>query len=266
MSNFPVAIDATTLYFGNFINLRALPWHYLPVWIIITTPPLIVVLFFFGIINILLNFKNKFIVNYDQKYLALIINCTVVITPILVVILLNSPVYNGWRHLYFIYPSFLIISLYGFALLLKSIKLFLYAKIILIIIFLIFISHQIYWIITAHPIQNVYFNFIVGKEWKRKFDVDYWGLGNHIVLKRILSEDKRALISVCPISTMSLTLRSLNKFDKERVRITCFGKPDYLINNYYEFRHTDKTFHYNYNIIHELKISNEIIISTYKLN
>ena len=34
--------------------------------------------------------------------------------PIIMVITLNSTLYNGWRHLYFIYPVFLLISIKGF--------------------------------------------------------------------------------------------------------------------------------------------------------
>ena len=35
------------------------------------------------------------------------------ILPLLAVIFLNSTLYGGWRHLYFIFPSFLILCIYG---------------------------------------------------------------------------------------------------------------------------------------------------------
>ena len=266
MSNFPVAQDATTLFFGQYISLKNLPWNYLPSWIVITTPPLVIILFFFGIVSVLLNFRINFSFNYDKKYFLLLLNCIVVIAPILTVIFLNSPIYNGWRHLYFIYPSILIISLYGLSIIYKYINLITFKNFFSVIFFTTYVLHQIHWIIKAHPIQNVYFNFMVGNDWKNKFDLDYWGLGNDIVLKNILSEDKRNLISVCPMSTMSLNMRSLRKIDQNRIKISCLGRPDYLINNYYEFWRIDRIIDNEYKIIHELRVFNEVIISTYKSN
>jgi len=266
MSNFPVAQDATTLFFGQYISLKNLPWNYLPSWIVITTPPLVIILFFFGIVSVLLNFRINFSFNYDKKYFLLLLNCIVVIAPILTVIFLNSPIYNGWRHLYFIYPSILIISLYGLSIIYKYINLITFKNFFSVIFFTTYVLHQINWIIKAHPIQNVYFNFMVGNDWKNKFDLDYWGLGNDIVLKNILSEDKRNLISVCPMSTMSLNMRSLRKIDQNRIKISCLGRPDYLINNYYEFWRIDRIIDNEYKIIHELRVFNEVIISTYKSN
>jgi len=266
MSNFPVAQDATTLFFGQYISLKNLPWNYLPSWIVITTPPLVIILFFFGIVSVLLNFRINFSFNYDKKYFLLLLNCIVVIAPILTVIFFNSPIYNGWRHLYFIYPSILIISLYGLSIIYKYINLITFKNFFSVIFFTTYVLHQINWIIKAHPIQNVYFNFMVGNDWKNKFDLDYWGLGNDIVLKNILSEDKRNLISVCPMSTMSLNMRSLRKIDQNRIKISCLGRPDYLINNYYEFWRIDRIIDNEYKIIHELRVFNEVIISTYKSN
>ena len=45
-----------------------------------------------------------------------------VLIPILAVIMLNSTLYNGWRHMYFIYPGIIIITLLGVDLLIKNIK------------------------------------------------------------------------------------------------------------------------------------------------
>ena len=55
--------------------------------------------------------------------------------------------------------------------------------------FFMFIIYQSFWIFKTHPMQNVYFNSFVNKTWNTQFDLDYWGLGNKIVLEDLLSKD-----------------------------------------------------------------------------
>lgn len=97
------------------------------------------------------------------------------ITSIFTVILLDSTLYNGWRHLYFVYPIILLISLKGLYLIdLKYLK-----KNRLIIIFVtLFLTHITFVMVKDHPHQNVYFNFFAGKNIETKFELDYWGLSN----------------------------------------------------------------------------------------
>ena len=56
--------------------------------------------------------KEGFIQLIHSKFM--IINLAIFFTPLFAVIFLHSVVYDSWRHLYFIYPSFLLIALYGF--------------------------------------------------------------------------------------------------------------------------------------------------------
>ena len=46
MNRFPITYNI--LYLGKFIKSTAVPWHYIPVWILITTPMLFTLFFLIG--------------------------------------------------------------------------------------------------------------------------------------------------------------------------------------------------------------------------
>jgi hypothetical protein len=275
MSGFPA--DTTMLYMGGIVNENNLPWHYIPVWILVTTPPLIILLFFTGIIFLLINFfKNKFTFN-DENKIILLVNFLIIIGSISAVIILESTLYNGWRHMYFVYPSIIIISVYAFFNIFEQVKKKIFGKFIFITFFLFFILNQVNLIIKSHPLQNLYFNFIAGKDWRNKFDLDYWGLANHIAIKDILVKDPlNQNITLCQKSYMALktTLRILNKKEKRRISLQCSydnshiqdinNQPDYLIDNYFRSFDIENIDLNNYEIFNELKVFNEIIVTVFK--
>tara|TARA_B110000971_G_C19944402_1_gene470329 strand:- start:332 stop:1168 length:837 start_codon:yes stop_codon:yes gene_type:complete len=274
MSAFPA--DTTMLYMGSTVFENNLPWHYIPVWILVTTPPLIILLFFSGIIFLVLKiYKNK-ISNYEEKEIILIANLLLVVCSIFVVIFLQSTLYNGWRHMYFVYPSMIIISVEAFFRIFDKFKDFRFKTLIFTFVFITFIFHQVNLIVKSHPMQNVYFNFIVGKNWKNKFDLDYWGLGNHLVIRDILLRDTNEKITVCEKSYMALktTLRILDQSEKNRIKLQCSynnshvqkvnNEPDYLIDNYFRPFEIKNINLNKYKIFNELKVFDEIIITVYK--
>ena len=106
-ANFNMSFDI--LYMGNYYNITNLPWHYIPILILATTPVMFLVFFLIGFINrSILFFKNflnlsntnKLWKNINQKKDFFIIFFLLI--PIFLVIFLNSTLYTGWRHLYFI--------------------------------------------------------------------------------------------------------------------------------------------------------------------
>ena len=54
------------------------------------------------------------------------------------------------------------------------------------------------WMYINHPLQNLYFNFLAGKNWNSTYEVDYWGLANRTALQKILSQDSGKSISIWP--------------------------------------------------------------------
>ena len=93
------------LYFGEYYKADNLPWHYIPVWMIITIPIFYLFLFLYGSINLLIKLFNKFINSKSyslnslwdsEKDLNDVIYFVLFLVPILIVIFLNSTIYNGF--------------------------------------------------------------------------------------------------------------------------------------------------------------------------
>ena len=108
--------------------------------------------------------------------------------PIFFVITLNSTIYNGWRHLYFLYPFLIYLSIYGIKFLntKKNINIF---KIIFLLIIAQSMSNIVF-IYKSHPVQNIYFNNISKTFVKGNLPIDYWGLGNKKTIDFLLTKKK----------------------------------------------------------------------------
>ena len=280
MSAFPA--NSSMLFMGDKVIQNNLPWFYIPVWIFVTTPPVIIFLFIIGCSFLILKIFKIERIYSENQLLILTLNLLIVLGCVSAVIFLNSTLYNGWRHLYFIYPSIIILSVGGLINILEILREYKFRFFFLTMFAIIFISYQVNLLIKSHPIQNVYFNFIAGHNWKDKFDLDYWGLANHIVLREILLDSSKEEITICQKSYMALknTFRILNDLEKNRLKLVCsfdnsysdYKKqkinklPDYIIDNYlYSFdpKNVDLT---RYKIFKNIKIFNETIVTIYKFN
>ncbi len=183
----------TLLYCGKLIDASGLPWHYIPVWLLVTTPLLYTLLFLAGLVS----FVQKL---YSKRVFSVIdlLNVYVFFVPVFSVITLHSVLYDGWRHLYYIYPSFIIIALSGFHFLFVSeksekIKRVLFSGIVLYCIYIAFVMFKL------HPYQNLYFNYFAGKslaEARENFEMDYWGLSYKEGISNILETDTSKNIKI----------------------------------------------------------------------
>ena len=147
------------------------------------------------------------------------------------IIELNSVLYGGWRHLYFIYPCLLFISIRGLEYISRkfSSKYFL----ILIISFLLYTG---IWMIKNHPYQFVYFNKLAGKNVINNFDLDYWGTSNKNALTYITANDKRdkLKIYVSSNSPYHISLVLMDKNDRKRLEfVDNKNNANYLVTNHY---------------------------------
>ena len=74
------------------------------------------------------------------------------------IILLNSTLYGGWRHLYFIYPGLVYFMILSTEIIFKMFKNKIY-KTFVFTIFIVALITNIVNLIKLHPYQNIYFNF-----------------------------------------------------------------------------------------------------------
>ncbi len=217
-------------YFGSKIQATNLPWHYAPVWIILTTPIMYSVAFIGGTIlcakSILLHlaasFKNTRL-RYDLIFLLWFF------TPLLSVIILGSVVYDGWRHLYFIYPAFIIISLHSYRYLYvfidkfkdKNIRFYRLGACSLCAFIILSLVHTFTFMIKYHPHQNVYFNEVALLNMEKirdNFEMDYWGLSCRKGLEFLLEYDSRPELTVMSSDLHGFNNRMIMK-QKQRTRL-----------------------------------------------
>ena len=229
------------LYFGELISANDLPWHYIPVWILITTPLFYLFLFSVGVVKIVYNFTRvkslTFAVIQDLIFLG------IVFLPILTVIVLNSTLYDTWRHLFFIYPFIVIVATIGWSYSFKrkfvNVNLNTF-KVIITSTVLISIAS---WMITNNPNQNLYFNSLAGKSnLQQNWEMDYLGLSNKEGLRYLFSIDDSPVINVAVVSftPFDMSLKALPEEFSRRISVVSLSaNPKYIVNNY---RLINKTF------------------------
>jgi len=267
-----------TFYLGEFINTNNPPWHYSLVWIFISTPLLYTFLFLVGFVLLLRRtFNNWLSVENNDSYFKMwsnnfelqdLIFLGTFLIPLLITTYFGSISYDGWRHLYFIYPSFLLISILG----LNFIKNYFFKinyKYIYIII-IILVMPNIFWMIKNHPYQQVYFNYIAHKDFNKNFEMDYMGVTNKNALEFIVSNEKK-IVNVYNISSSDLTLAKqiFNKKIQNKINIVGdIDKADYIINNYRDWNAKKSPINFiipsGFETIYEIKVDDISINTIYK--
>jgi hypothetical protein len=223
-------------YFGNDISASDLPWHYLPTWIGITTPILYSFFFFVGFCLILWSgvklISTKLL---DEAKLQDLFYLAMFTIPLVAIITINATLYDGWRHVFFIYPYFVLILSVGIV---KVHTHFSHSQRISRLLISALIAYFIWiasWMTINNPHQNLYFNFLAGKNLSSNWEMDYWGLSNKEALEFILENDNSSSIKVREISftPLEVSAKIISAKDRDRLEFNIpINDADYLINNY----------------------------------
>ena len=274
-SHFP--FDSYEFYLGSYVHSSQMPWHYPFVWIFITTPIGINFLFIIGCLFILIRLSKRFIKienNDDTKNMwtgtkekvnLFLFFCF--IAPIVLVISLNSVIYNGWRHLFFIYPFLILISVFSINYLFVNFKKN-KSRVLIKVFLLLIISLNVFNVYKFHPFQNVYFNSLIEKNANKYFVIDYWGISNFAMLDKILeinSNNNQIDIGVKSFTDLSYNAHLLSKNDFKIMNFTGTDgiDPDFIVSNYYYEGNPKYLKKYNipdnYEKIYSLKKGNIII-------
>lgn len=247
---------------GSEIEAKHIPWSYIPTWFFLTTPELWVVFGFAGIILLLaalINTPRAFIADFHQRYFLFLFICFV--SPVIVVIKLESVLYDDWRHLYFIYPAFVFLVLYCMHLLLQRKKMRVAIWTVCVIEVLLIARFMI----RAHPFQSVYFNYFISHEQdylQKKYELDYWGASNKAGLEWVLAHSGSDSIRINDKWILGFNLQVLDPQQARRFILTPEGEPmDFYIENF-------RTKPYKYpreNSVHNIDVLNSTILRITKL-
>lgn len=273
---------------GEYFVAKYMPWYYLPVTIFITTPIFQIILFFIGSFIIIKSLsKNLFKLENSKENiwkneieLFLFYSLLIIFLTIFLIIELSATVYTGWRQVYFIYPSIVFICIYGLNYILDNIKIKKYAY-ILIIFFLLSNSISI---IKNHPYQYVFYNKLITNKNLKNFELDYYGVSNLDILKKIglISDDDLLKIYVFSVNPYALSLNMINEENKKRYLFTNnIDEANFIITNhfYQDYYYKEKDYFSNkhpkfiedyldnnFTLVYEIESNNVRINSIYKKN
>jgi|TARA_B100001964_G_scaffold239366_1_gene306662 hypothetical protein len=268
----------SVFYFGKHISALNLPWHYPIVWISISVPIMYLLFFILGSFLIIRRLFNRFLNlstkdNFNElwrgnKERMDIIFFIIFYFTLLLVLELKPVLYGGWRHLYFIYPCLIYISIRGLEFISRKFS-FKY----LIIMIAPFLLYTSIWMLKNHPYQFVYFNIFAGKNATNNFDLDHWGASNKSVLTYIVTNDTRDKLNiyVSSESPYHFSLLLMNKDERKRLNfVDNIKKADFLVTNHYYQKGNpiiiNQKLKKKFKLFKEFKVDDIIINSIYKIN
>ena len=196
----------TLVYFNDvFYNTELVPFHYLPLWIFISTPVINLILFLSGffllskvfILKLFSIEKSKS--NYDfwnnnNEKKDFFIFITFIIFSVIGIFFATKH-YNSWRIFYFLNFFFIYFAIYFLSLIFIFPKFKKYIN-VLIVVLSITSLFNIYKIFVYHPYQSLYFNELLSNKFKNKFEIDFTGLSGIKFLREVVMSDKSNEIKI----------------------------------------------------------------------
>lgn len=154
LTNYTVTLRQ--VFEGKILWSDHMPWYYLSKYIFITTPIIVIS----GVLLFLALFSFRKGKKYDYYWYFII--AFSIVFPLFYIYYKQSNVYDGWRHVLFVYPSIAVLAGLGIHFLLESFR---KNRIIVFCItgfFLLMSFMPIKHIIKNHPHEYVYYNELIG--------------------------------------------------------------------------------------------------------
>ncbi len=167
------------------------PFDYVPVWVGITTPPAVLLLALAGAVALAwrgLRRPRAVLRNGPSRFGLLLIATTV--ATVVAVVVLESNVYNGWRHLYFLYAPLLLLAVAGLHQLAGARGRWMRAGAYALAGAAIAVT--VVSMVRVHPYQDNYFNVLVDRTTPERlasrYDLNYSGQSDRGVLGAIAGD------------------------------------------------------------------------------
>ena len=167
------------LFQGVWFNPDELPAHYGLTWFLITMPPPVLLLGIVGMAAVLargLAGPRAVLGNGQRRFWLLLAGCCGL--PLLAVALAGANTYDGWRHLYFIYAPFVLLAAGGLYWLAGSRHWLRRRRVGVYGLFGLGLGLTLLQTAQLHPLQQVYFNFLVDRTTpnylQTQYEMDSW--------------------------------------------------------------------------------------------
>lgn len=232
--------EGPVLFQSEMVLSTELPWYYGITWVGVTTPLLQLGLLVLGLGLVAWQLGRRGWRLYaagtrewqDLLFLGLGVG------PVVSVILFNSVLYDGWRQLYFIYPSLLLLALRGLVAAARWLRgqprwQQAVASTVLVVGLLSSVAQMVW----MHPFQSLYFNALAGPHVTSRYEQDYWGIGYLAGLRWVAAHDARPVVRVCTESYMWSPINSnywlLPEDIRQRLQLVVNREEaDYFLANY----------------------------------
>lgn len=210
-------------YLGRIYAENRLPWHYLPTWMFITIPLPYQLTFLIGVVSILfkaMTLSKRVIEQYSFMLLLL----GLFFLPLVLIIIRQSIVYDGWRHVYFLYAPFMLLATFGakslFELWTRS-STRKHSRLGLTACFMGVFAFPAYDTVSDHPHQFTYFNRAaksIFHPMENHFEMDYWGLAYREGLEYLLNSEGGTIKLYCENAPGFYNRLLLSPIERERLQ------------------------------------------------
>lgn len=234
----------TTLYLGDFLKASALPWHYIPLWMLLTIPLPYVLAAGWGLWHAAGRASSR--ASWRVALAApagptALLLALWLLAPVGLVMMTHAVVYDGWRHLYFVYPALLLWAGYGLRALLRlgrrpGGRVRTVARLALALAALE-TGHTLVRMVGMHPHGNLYFSFLSAPAAERLFERDYWGLSYRQGLEWLLARQGgrgpvRVNVSWPHYLPLSNNILMLPAAQRPRIQYVPLAEADYYMGAY----------------------------------
>lgn len=262
------------LFQGRMIHrdYTGMPKKYLPVLILLTTPVIILLLSIIGGLNLTVRLiRSRFKALWEREgfLLAVLLACGV---PLAYAVLSATPLYNGWRHFYFVYASIILIAGYGARKLWEFAQKHRKEK-IAIGSGLVYLCALAVGIACNYPQEHCYYNILAGNNVAENYELDYWDMSVKQAYEMILKQTEEAVCSVGALNLPTLwgldgQLKVLPAKDRVRFNIAEeWTHAEYLIvNTSYAFMYSGEDYQSvkeNYEFLGSISSYGNVICEVY---
>lgn len=192
------------LYQGKMLHTEytGIPHKYLPTMILLTVPVGILVMIFIGGVWLVVSmFKRRQVCSIEGYVFTVVIGGVI---PLTYAILAKTPVYNGWRHFYFVYVSMIVCVGYCAHSLEQYIKKPLFRK-IMCGSGIAYVALLAVLIGVNHPQEHSYYNWLAGDNLETVYELDYWDMSirqAYDIIEECSDEEQLITVSALSVPTM----------------------------------------------------------------
>ncbi|MBT3601649.1 MAG: tetratricopeptide repeat protein, partial [Candidatus Latescibacteria bacterium] len=176
MGYFSKFLEPHFSYFdGQYVLNHDVPWFYVSKWLLLTLPELVLVGLLCGIVR--LGLWRQSFSGIQPLHIQRFVLFWSAAFPTVYAAVMNTPFYDGYRHMLFVVPPLVVCSALGLVVLWQSLKSIALHRTMLIGVTALVMWTGVY-MVRIHPNQSVYFNHVIAGGIQKasvNFETDYWG-------------------------------------------------------------------------------------------